>query len=174
MLLHWCIIYHSFICQMVFGDGKENKWPYKNHVWSSSSPRPGMSPILTQTYYYINIIIAHVNNINTCAVASFTWAEANSPVSDWAVDSFLWCGLLMSCLSPQSTGTTQSVQGPMGGQNPRLARGTSLHAKVSHSWSTLWSVHFILLSVLSFWHKNQDHPMNERSVIITYLRQRYN
>lgn len=170
MLLHWCIIYHSFICQMAFGDGKENKWPYKDHgLWTFQSafiPSYCLEQQFTQTW--------NESHINTCAVASFTWAEANSPVSDWAVDSFLWCGLLMSCLSPQSTGTTQSVQGPMGGQNPRLARGTSLHAKVSHSWSTLWSVHFILLSVLSFWHKNQDHPMNERSVIITYLRQRYN
>lgn len=54
MLLHWCIIYHSFICQMVFGDGKENKWPYKNHVWSSSSPRPGMSPILTHVLLLVS------------------------------------------------------------------------------------------------------------------------
>lgn len=44
---------------------------------------------------------------------------------------FHQCGLLMAHLSPQSPGTTQAVQGAVGGQNPGLARRARIDAEVS-------------------------------------------
>lgn len=40
-------------------------------------------------------------------------------------------------VSPQSPGTTQTVQGAVGGENQCLARGAHSDAKVSEGWELL-------------------------------------
>lgn len=44
-------------------------------------------------------------------------------------------GLLITCLSSQSAGTTQAVQGSVGRESPDLARGAWINAEVGEKYS---------------------------------------